>query len=370
MLLLDEEPMDISNLPANIRLNPFFRIKFGKVIEIELLLDGTTFEVNEVGLISLLAKISGSIKLDVFVDLIMEEMGVDRKESLLFAKNLCEANILVDAMTEDPREKAIAHWVKRGWMNALILHLKTRNLNYSDDRAANPLLHNRKGLALRLKEKGAPEIWKKYTSVYIELPKHQPMPDEPFSSLLLRRRSHRPWQKQSLTLVDLSSILYFAHIETKRLRSQAEDSLLSEPENLLNSSFSSVENYFFAFNIDGLSPGIYHYDPQNHAVAQIKEGDLCPELVTICYGQGRLTGSACAFVLSVIWERYMFRYTHPRAYRSLLTNTAELGHKLILLATALNYNTFLTPALLNDAAGELMGLNAYEEAPLYVIAIG
>lgn len=165
-------------------------------------------------------------------------------------------------------------------------------------------------------------------------------------------------------------MLLNANRETVRLRKEAEATYESNSGVLLNSAFSALETYFFAFSVDGLEPGLYHYDPRGHRAVLLRRGDLTDEVVTMCIGQDRPRGAACAFVITAVWERYMFRYRHPRAYRTLLINVAELAHKYILLATALDLSTFLTPALRDEFADQLLGVDGLKEAPLYVVAIG
>ena len=66
----------------------------------------------------------------------------------------------------------------------------------------------------------------------------------------------------------------------------------------------------------------------------------------------------------------MYRYNHPRAYRTLLINTGELAQKYITLSSAYQLTCFMTPAFEDQIADDLLGINGYEEAPSYLVAIG
>jgi len=123
-------------------------------------------------------------------------------------------------------------------------------------------------------------------------------------------------------------------------------------------------------SVDGVEPGIYHYDIQMHQLRLIMSGDFRDKYVQMCIGQSRPHSSSCAFILTADWQRFMYRYRHPRAYRTLLINTAELAHKYVLLATAFKLGTFLTPAFRDEIAEGLLGVDGLVEAPLYTVAVG
>ncbi len=155
-----------------------------------------------------------------------------------------------------------------------------------------------------------------------------------------------------------------------RLRNAVEEQIQDRPEVLLDSAFSALETYFFAFSIEGLPNGIYHYDLRSHSVSLLREGLFRDEVARMCIGQRKPGSGSCTFLISAVFERYMYRYRHPRAYRNLLINVSEFAHRYILLSTALGLSTFMTPALQDEQADALLGVNGYEEAPLYVVAIG
>ena len=66
----------------------------------------------------------------------------------------------------------------------------------------------------------------------------------------------------------------------------------------------------------------------------------------------------------------MARYKHERAYRNMLVNVAEFAHQYIFYSTALDYSTFLTPAIKDELASNLLNIDGFEEIPLYTVAIG
>jgi SagB-type dehydrogenase family enzyme len=361
--------MDIQ--AGHLKLNPFFRVRMGEPLLCDLLLNGMTFELPDSRYLSLLASAEQTRSRTELATAAARTLGVDEEEGGAVIDDLVLAGVLVAEDHDDVRLPAVRHWIERGWLEALLLHLRSRDLRFADDATDTPDSVQDSVMAELVAEQGPPEIWKQWPGrTPIALPGPGALPDRPFAEVLLSRRSNRPWKRGRLTLAELSTILHHGNRETRRLRVAVERELPTRPSVLLNSAFSALESYFFAFAVDGLESGLYHYDPCDHQVVLVRSGLLRDELVTMCIGQSRPREAAAAFLITAVWARYAFRYRHTRAYRTLLVNVAELAQKYILLATTLGLSTFLTPALRDEYADELVGVNGYDEAPLYVVACG
>ena len=94
------------------------------------------------------------------------------------------------------------------------------------------------------------------------------------------------------------------------------------------------------------------------------------DIKDVCIGQPEVKDAPAILFLSVIWERYYYRYRHSRAYRTVLVDLSESAHNYILLASSLNLGTFITPALNEEKAAKLLGENPKKEQILYAIGIG
>lgn len=100
----------------------------------------------------------------------------------------------------------------------------------------------------------------------------------PIGSVIRSRRSKRDFSGQTLTLKDLSTILFYAQGITGRLpiRNMPETVTLGEKNTLeLRTAPSGgglypVDLYFYTINLESLENGFYRYVPQHHAVSKIK----------------------------------------------------------------------------------------------------
>ncbi len=272
--------------------------------------------------------------------------------------------------------EGLKHWHKRNWLDALILHLKTKDMRYYDDKFQDVTISkNQKHDIFEeiiSKEKKL-ELWKTYPqSLSFDLPLPKPLPEADLAEVLLKRRTGKPWTKEELEIGVLSDILFHVNKEGMEIRKRLETAFsnVENLENLLLSSFTALETYLFVFKVNDLEPGLYHYNLQTHQLTLIKGGDFRNDIAKICIGQRMPKMSSCTFIITAVWERYMFRYRHSRAYRNLLVNVAELAHKYIIAATTYELSTWLTPAFNDEYAEKILNVDGYEEAPLYAVSIG
>ena len=355
---------------TTLSLNPFFRIHFGPPITCDLLLDGKTLEFPDMRYIALLAQLGETEPKSVILERVRDLFNLDDTGSQEILDDLVERRVLIADRAEYDLT-GVRHWIRRGWLDALVLHLRTRDIECLDDNAVDSYAYNDMVVKGMLRNEPPPSIWKEYPQhERYPLGQTEELPPQTLDEVLLRRRSFEPWQQRSLRFTQLSTMLSYANKETVRLRREIENNIEKNPSVLFNSSFAALETYFFAFAIDGLPNGLYHYEPRTHAAVMLRPGTYKEEIARMCIGQRRPSTARCVFVISAVFERYMYRYRHARAYRNLLINVSEFAHKYILLATAFNLSTFLTPALQDEYADQVLGMNGYTEAPLYVVAIG
>lgn len=347
-------------------LNPLMKIENldnDKCI-LNLLIDKKKYRVDQGLFLCFLDIFEENISLVELKDKILSSFSTDKNLVTDFLNKLIDKKILLHNLNDYPINQ-IKYWKDHKWLTALIYHLESQNIACKDD-------GTEKGEDKKLYEfynKQVNRIWKKY-----ETSKSKKLPTANFScfdqisleEVLLRRNSFSPFRKKPILLDEVSNILAASNQDLYKIRSRLEDSSRA----LYSSSFTALETYVFAFSISGIEPGLYHYDPKNHALDLLKIGDFRDQITELCIGQRRAASGGCLFLLTGNVSRYMDRYKHERAYRNLLVNVAEFAQQYIFYSTALEYSTFITPAIKDDYARDLVGLNDIIELPLYTVAIG
>jgi len=173
---------------------------------------------------------------------------------------------------------------------------------------------------------------------------------------LLKRRSIREYSDEPLKLKELSQLLWSA-------QGVKEDGRRTSP--------SAGATYPFAIfvvvrRVEELSPGIYHYDPFEHALRMVRRGDFSGELQRACLNQRWVGDASANLVLVASYERTT-RYYGERGVRYVHIEAGHIGQNIYLQATALNLGTVAIGAFHDYEVSKIIGARG---APLYVFPIG
>lgn len=175
-------------------------------------------------------------------------------------------------------------------------------------------------IAQEVKEKAAapPSI--------VKLPAPELKSNFSLEQALQERRSIRKYTEDPLTLKEVSQILWAAQgvTDSKTGHRTAPSAMATYP----------LELYVAAANVKDLPIGLYHYQPKDHQLALVKEGDVRPELSA----QPSVKTAPAVFLFTANYER-----TGKRAGdRSATFVHFEVGHaaqNICLQATALHLGT-------------------------------
>ncbi len=207
-----------------------------------------------------------------------------------------------------------------------------------------------------------PERYKTYSdAARIELPDPHGEWGLSLAETIEQRRSRREYITDPISLAELSRLLHAA-------------SGITEPARGFRAAPSAgalypLETYAVVHHVAGLAPGLYHYAVADHALEQLRPGDLRARLVVAGIGQEMLGQAQVCFVLSAIFQRTRWKY-RERTYRYVLLEAGHVGQNLYLAATAMGMGACAVGAFLDDDLNELLGVDGEEEAVLYVIAVG
>nr|WP_272919077.1 SagB/ThcOx family dehydrogenase [Streptomyces sp. SID7834] len=223
----------------------------------------------------------------------------------------------------------------------------------------------------RIDKQQPPAFWKNLNVPYQPLPPAAEASDRDLGEVLLSRRSHRPWSKQKMTAQQLSRVLTDVNLPLVNQRRTAESQYLETPSALMHNSYGDIETNVIVYDVDGLEPGVYHYDPNDHGLGLIRSGDLRDEVQSAFVGQSRAGSGSCSLLLSVVWERHMYRYANnPHGYRSLMECLGQFAQRYLVAWTSLGFETFPTPAHYAALTDGLIGTKRFEETGVYLLTAG
>jgi len=278
-------------------------------------------------------------------------------------QSLLEQGILVEQHSAADRDEEVLTKNWKWGLPAQYFHFGTKDGTYRFDPEAEQLEFQ----ALAKKEQ-PPSPFKDYPKrPFVKLPKAN-LAGGDLGELLLRRRTKRWFVPHPLSLDQLSTLLFFSWGMTASRKTSIDERILRTSPS--GGCRHPIEVYALIHNVSGLNPGIYHYSVRRHGLELLVEKPIGADFVRFCSGQKWVENAAVMFVMTALFERTMWRYRFPRAYRVVQIEAGHLGQTLQLAATALRVDSFVTAALQDSLIERELGLDGVRESVIYCAAAG
>jgi SagB-type dehydrogenase family enzyme len=175
-----------------------------------------------------------------------------------------------------------------------------------------------------------------------------------------KRRSIRQYKDSSMSLYELSQLLWAAQGITDTARG-----LRTAPS---AGALYPLEVYAVVGNVTGIAPGIYKYQFATHELQTVSLGDARTELAAAALGQGSIPQAAVDIVWTAVYERCAKKYKE----RAELYVPIEVGHSaqnVFLQATALNLGAVVMGAFYEDKVQAVLE-SPKDERALYIMPVG
>jgi SagB-type dehydrogenase family enzyme len=278
-------------------------------------------------------------------------------------QSLLEQGILVEQHSAADRDEEV---LTKNWkwnLPAQYFHFVTKDGTYRFD----PEAEQREFQALAKKEQ-PPSPFKDYPErPFVKLPKKK-LAGGDLGEVLLRRRTKRWFVNRQLSLDELSALLFYTWGMTASRKTSIDERILRTSPS--GGCRHPIEVYALIHDVSGLNPGIYHYSVRRHGLELLVAKPIGADFVRFCSGQKWVENASVMFVMTALFERTMWRYRFPRAYRVVQIEAGHLGQTLQLAATALRVDSFITAALQDSLIERELGLDGIRESVVYCAAVG
>ena len=211
---------------------------------------------------------------------------------------------------------------------------------------------------------GLPRLIKKMKGVKINLPKPNPnLLSISLAETLERRRSIRRFKKESLSLEEVSTLLYYSL--------GVKGSSWGIPLRMFPSAgaLQPIEAYLQVNKVDGLNPGIYHYEPDEHILILLKKGDFKREMYLYTLQQDHVRDASINIILTLVLSRTQSKYGY-RAYRYALLDTGHVGMNIYLVSTSMGLGTCAVGAYYDRDIDRLLDLDGVSETSMIIYPVG
>jgi len=279
---------------------------------------------------------------------------------------LARVGLLVRASEGDHgAERFAAAWSDWG-VGTQIFHATARDAPYTETVEDTQAVYRQ----IAAQPQAAPPALKAYPDApRIPLPRDVPSLDASLESVLASRRTWRGFTGGEISIRRLSKLL----MATFGVMGEADAGLLGHL--LFKTSPSGgarhpAEAYVVALTVEGVAPGIYHYDPKGHALEQLSLGDHREDIVRWLSNQPWFGRASFVVFTTAVVKRLSFKYKHGRSYRILLLDQGHLAQTFVLTATALGLGAFQTAAFKDSEVEKAIGVDGIEETALYAMGAG
>lgn len=205
-------------------------------------------------------------------------------------------------------------------------------------------------------------------ALHVDLPPAWGRTDGRLEDVLRSRRSCHDFSGNPMSLEELASVLALGDgiVAVQRGDDPAEFRLRTAPS---GGGLFPVETFCLVMNVDGVSPGVYHYDVLRHRLAQVCATDCRRVLLASCNLEAEVRGAAVCMALSVVLPRSSFKYGQ-RAYRFALMESGHIAQNLLLAAEANGLGALPVGGFFDDTLNGLVGLDGFQEFVVYLALVG
>ena len=179
------------------------------------------------------------------------------------------------------------------------------------------------------------------------------------------RRSHRRFLDQSLTLAEVSFLLWAT--QGIRQKANAATAFRNVPS---AGCRHALETYLCVLNVTGIEPGVYRYLPVEHQLLAVsQETGLAERLAEAVLGQVFLANAPVTFVWATIPYRMEWRYDSA-AHKVIALDAGHVCQNLYLAAAAIGCGTCAVAAYHQEMMDRLLGVDGDNEFTLYLAPVG
>jgi len=215
----------------------------------------------------------------------------------------------------------------------------------------------------------APPLVKNYPNVEkILLPKEYIPLSLTLENVLRKRHSIRDYSGEPLDLKEISTLLYYSYGVRRYIHAY---NIKDFPLRMAPSAggLQAIELYIVANKINNLKKGIYHYNPFDHSLELISEGNFRREMVNLCVFQEFVHYSSCVIILTCMMNRLLWKY-NIRAYRYIHMDAGFVGENIYLVTCGLKLGCCAIAGFFDDELNKLLDLDGESEFVTLLMSIG
>jgi len=186
-----------------------------------------------------------------------------------------------------------------------------------------------------------------------------------YVDLIKKRRSRRAYKNKTMTLKELSFLLWSTQ-GVERVIRNGYATLRTVPSAGARHPF---ETYLYIRNVENIEMGIYRYSALKHKLIPVKKGNFDDEMFEATQEQRMTVTSAVTFVWAVVPYRTEWRYSFL-SHKVIALDAGHVCQNLYLSAEVLGCGTCAIGSYSQEKLDKLLELDGDEEFSVYVAPVG
>jgi SagB-type dehydrogenase family enzyme len=172
--------------------------------------------------------------------------------------------------------------------------------------------------------------------------------------LLSQRRSVRDYQDSTIELSEIARLLWAAQgiTDARGLRTAPSAGALYP-----------LELYIVAGRVNGLTAGVYHYEPENNQLIKTLHRDVRAAVAKAAYSQEWINDASVIIVFTAVYQRTTKKYGE-RGVRYVHIEAGHAAQNLFLQAESIGLASIVVGAFSDDAVARIVQLPADVETLL------
>jgi len=177
-----------------------------------------------------------------------------------------------------------------------------------------------------------------------------------------QRRTVRSFDGKALTLRQFSQLLWAAQGTTDKggFKRAAASAGALYPMDIYGAVGGDC--------IEGLDPGVYHYEPTDHSIYLVKEGDVRRDIAIASLGQMWMAYAPTTLVVTAEYSRITVKYGQ-RGIRYAMMEAGHVGQNIFLQSEAMGLAAGIVGAFEDQKVIQALGIKETHE-PLLLMPVG
>lgn len=166
----------------------------------------------------------------------------------------------------------------------------------------------------------------------------------------------------------LARILYFSSGITKKIKFKGLGEMDFRAASCTGALYH-IELYVVCSDIPGLDAGVYHFDPKEMKLEQIRQGDYRKKILDSTANEVFTSHAPVMLVFTDIFARNSVKY-QSREYRHAFWDSGTILANSLAITTAHKIPSKIITGFADLEVGNLLSLDMVQEVPLVILSLG